>query len=117
MCLSFCWCQIIGPFSLEAIQSTSFGVAFNAVTFLREIIIKRPHFLVKKDMVKMFMDGFTNAFACSIWFHSLPAVKESYPEKIQILNECVICIDCMAEQVPTKFLMTAAMSKFNQVRM
>jgi hypothetical protein len=82
---------------------------------LNEIIVKRPYFLVKKDMVKMLIDGFTDSFACDVWFHSLPSVKENCSSKIEVLDRTIICIDCLAQQVPTKHLISAAMSKFREV--
>lgn len=83
---------------------------------LNEIIIKRPYFLVKKNMIKMLVDGFTETFACDVWFHSLTEQKEKNMEQVKVLDRTVLCIDCMAQQVPTKSFVKAAMSKFHQVR-
>ena len=115
--------KFIGPFALEVMKSIKDDTAHTAAMLLSGIITRRPHFLVKKDMIKMLIDGFSDTFVSDIWFHSRLGQgsaeglsdESDTPIQLEVQDQTMVCIDLMAQQVPTKSLINVALAKFHEV--
>lgn len=71
-------------------------------------------------MVEMLLDGFTETFASVLWYHSLieegVEIDEADAGHLDIQERTMVCIDIMAQQVPIRAFIQAAMARFQKVR-
>ena len=94
----------------------------DAVHLLRAIIFRRPHFLVKRDMISMLIDGFADVFASEIWIHSPNGggsaeytTDEMKSHSLVLEEEILACLDLMALHVPPKSLLQVVLDKYHEV--